>query len=103
MVKTINKVQFEDERNGVILAVFGASWCPDCRRVEPFLEELATKYQDVKIFKINSDEENELKNSLGVQRIPTIISYKNGEEVGTRVVEPGSKELIENAIKSLLS
>lgn len=57
----------------------------------------------MKIFKINSDEENELKNSLGVQIIPTIISHKNGEEVGTRLVKPNNKSLIQNAIKSLLA
>lgn len=103
MVETIDKTRFEKEKNGVILAVVGASWCPDCQRIEPFLEELSNEYQDVKIFKIDSDAQKELKESLGVERIPTLISYKNNQEVGSRLVEPGKKESIQNAIKSLLA
>lgn len=50
-----------------------------------------------------ADEEEALKDSLNVRRIPTLIFYKNGAEVGERLVEPNSKSLIEEAIKSAIN
>lgn len=90
-------------KEGVCLVAVGAPWCPDCRKIEPIIGMLMQEYaNDVKFFAVMADEEEELKESLGVKRIPTLIFYKNGTEVGERLVEPNSKPLIENAIKSAL-
>ncbi|GAA8339435.1 thioredoxin family protein [Helicobacter pylori] len=81
----------------------GASWCPDCMKIEPIMENLAKTYQGkVEFFKVSFDESQDLKESLGIRKIPTLIFYKNGEEVGERLVEPGSSKPIEDAIKTLL-
>ncbi|GAA7178408.1 thioredoxin family protein [Helicobacter pylori] len=81
----------------------GASWCPDCRKIEPIMENLAKTYQGkVEFFKVSFDESQDLKESLGIRKIPTLIFYKNGKEVGERLVEPGSSKSIEDALKALL-
>ncbi len=90
-------------KEGVCLVIAGAHWCPDCRKIEPIIEKLAQEYgQKVKFFTVATDAEESLKDSLNIRRIPTLIFYKNGAEVGERLVEPNSKPLIENAIKSAL-
>ncbi|GAA7793721.1 thioredoxin family protein [Helicobacter pylori] len=81
----------------------GANWCPDCRKIEPIMESLAKTYKGkVEFFKVSFDESQDLKESLGIRKIPTLIFYKNGKEVGERLVEPGSSKPIEDAIKTLL-
>ncbi len=78
-------------------------WYPDCRKIEPILEILAKEYdKQVNFFAVRADEEESLKESLGIRRIPTLIFYKNGMEMGERVVEPDSKNAIEGAIKKTL-
>ncbi|GAA7549452.1 thioredoxin family protein [Helicobacter pylori] len=81
----------------------GTNWCPDCRKIEPIMENLAKTYQGkVEFFKVSFDESQDLKESLGIRKIPTLIFYKNGKEVGERLVEPGSSKPIEDALKALL-
>ncbi|GAA7447239.1 thioredoxin family protein [Helicobacter pylori] len=81
----------------------GANRCPDCRKIEPIMENLAKTYKGkVEFFKVSFDESQDLKESLGIRKIPTLIFYKNGREVGERLVEPGSSKPIEDALKALL-
>ncbi|GAA9336885.1 thioredoxin family protein [Helicobacter pylori] len=81
----------------------GANWCPDCRKIEPIMENLAKTYQGkVEFFKVSFDESQDLKESLGIRKIPTLIFYKNAKEVGERLVEPSSQKPIEDALKALL-
>ncbi len=81
----------------------GANWCPDCRKIEPIMENLAKTYKGkVEFFKVSFDESQDLKESLGIRKIPTLIFYKNGKEVGERLVEPGSSKPIEDTLKALL-
>lgn len=111
-MKTMEKIQKIDEENfkkaikndGLIIVDFSAPWCPDCVRINPILEILAETYeQKVSFYQINIDEEEELKNALNIRRIPTILFYENGVEVGERLVEPASRHEIEDAIKKILS
>ncbi len=81
----------------------GANWCPDCRKIEPIMENLAKTYKGkVEFFKVSFDQSQDLKEGLGIRKIPTLIFYKNGKEVGERLVEPGSSKPIEDALKALL-
>lgn len=104
MVELIDRARFEKETSeGAVIVDFGADWCPDCRRIEPIMEALSKDYAGrVKIYKINIDAEEVLKDDLGVRRIPTLIFFKDGKEVGERLVEPDNKLPIETALKSLL-
>ncbi|PAF48113.1 thiol reductase thioredoxin [Helicobacter sp. 12S02634-8] len=103
MVK-IDRAQFESEiKTGAVVVDFGADWCPDCRRIEPIMNALAKEYEGkVKIFKVNIDEQEALKDELGVRRIPTLMFFKNGKELGERLVEPDNRLPIETELKKIL-
>lgn len=80
---------FKNEiKNGFVIADFYAPWCGDCVRIKPILEDLAQNY---KICMINIDECEALANEFEISRIPTLIFFKDGIEVGKRLVEPKSK------------
>ncbi|CAM2913624.1 thioredoxin family protein [Helicobacter felis] len=104
MINTITSADYQQKiQQGIVLIDVGASWCPDCRRIEPIMEQLAKDYADrVSFYKVDFDVSEDLKEELAIRRIPTLIFYKNGVEVGDRLVEPGSRGPIENALKALL-
>ena len=79
----INKEEFEKMRNseGVVLLDFYADWCGPCRMVSPIIEEIAKERSDIKVGKINVDEESELASEFSVYSIPTLVVMKNGSIV----------------------
>lgn len=65
---------------------FWAEWCGPCRMLGPLIEDLAVKYADkAMVGKVNVDEEQELAIRYGVMSIPTVIFFKNGEEIDRKV------------------
>ena len=60
---------------------FWASWCGPCRMVAPLVEEIAKERSDIKVVKINVDEEQELAMQFGVMSIPTLVVMKDGKIV----------------------
>lgn len=104
MIESVNTKEFKEIiKSGVVIANFTAPWCPDCRKIEPIMQAIATKFKDkAKIIKISFDTELELKDELNIRRIPTIIFYKDGLEVGSRLIEPDSETQISNALESIL-
>ena len=58
---------------------FWAPWCGPCRMVVPLVEEIAEERSDIKVVKINVDEEQELAMQFGVMSIPTLVVMKNGK------------------------
>ena len=67
-----------------VLVDFYAIWCGPCRMVLPIIEEIAEENDDIKVVKINVDEDPELANQFGVMTIPTLYVFKNGEAVNHR-------------------
>jgi thioredoxin 1 len=68
------------ESDQPVLVDFWAPWCGPCRAVAPVLEEIAGERSDVKIVKLNTDENQQAAAAYGVISIPTMILFKNGGE-----------------------
>ena len=84
----INKASFEQEvlnSDKPVLIDFWATWCGPCRMIAPFLDEIADERSDVKVCKVNVDEEPELARSFGVMSIPMLVVMKNGKVVNQSV------------------
>ena len=84
----ITKDNFEAEvlkSDKPVLVDFWATWCGPCRMVGPILEEIAGEREDIKIGKVDVDEERELAGQFGVMSIPTMIVFKDGEAVNKQV------------------
>lgn len=89
--------------NGACVVTFGAPWCPDCVRVKPMLEKLEGEFgEKISFFGVDFDSALGLKDELNIRRIPTLIFYKDGKEVGERLVEPNSHVSIQKALENLL-
>ena len=96
----INKNNFENEvlnSDKTVLLDFWASWCAPCRMVVPILEEIASERRDIKVGKINVDEEPELANKFSIMSIPTLVVMKNG-----KIVQQVSGARPKNAILEML-
>ena len=80
----INKNNFQNEvmnADKPVLLDFWASWCAPCRMVVPIIEEIANEREDIKVGKINVDEQPELTSKFGITSIPTLVVMKNGKIV----------------------
>ena len=69
------------ESSDLILVDFWASWCGPCKMIAPILEELDREKEGFRVYKVNVDEEPALANRFGIEAIPTLIFFKNGEVV----------------------
>ncbi len=81
-VITITKDNFEAEVTASttpVLVDFWAAWCGPCRMLSPIVDEISAERSDIKVGKINVDEQPELAAKFGVMSIPTVIVFQNGQ------------------------
>ena len=96
----INKNNFQNEvmnSDKPVLLDFWAPWCAPCRMVVPVIEEIAGERPDIKVGKINVDEQPELASKFSIMSIPTLVVMKNG-----KIVQQVSGARPKNAILEML-
>ena len=82
-----------------VLLDFWASWCGPCRMLSPVVDEVAEERTDVKVGKVNVDEQPELAEQFKVMTIPSLFVFQNGEH-GEAIIAPGSKAQIEEFMRA---
>ena len=98
MSKVITKEEFQKEvleSKEPVLVDFYADWCGPCKMLGPVMDEISN---DHKVFKVNTDDEEELAMEYGIMSIPCVIAFKDGKEVN-RSIGLVDKDTILNLIK----
>lgn len=81
------------------MPIFGAPWCGYCRRLAPAIDRLESEYGDkLKFVKIDTDDNAALADEYGVDTIPTLIVFRDGEAIAS-AVNPGSRAAVVEWLK----
>ena len=92
MADAVTETTFEQEvlqSEKPVIVDFWAEWCGPCHAVAPVLDRIAEEHSDVKLVKVNIDEEQQLAQRYGIVSIPTMVLFKNGEPAAAAVgVQP---------------
>lgn len=97
-VYVINKENYENEvvkSSSPVLLDFYADWCGPCRMVSPIVDEIATEHPEIKVGKINVDEQPELASDFGVMSIPALFVVKAGKVVNKSVGALPKQQILE--------
>ena len=95
-IKDIEEGDFKEVvSEGLVLVDLWAPWCGPCRMLGPVLKKIAEKKEDVQIVKLNIDDAKDLTKDLNVATIPTMILFKDGEEIGRKMGACREGDLIE--------
>jgi thioredoxin-like negative regulator of GroEL len=91
-------------KEGTVLLLVYATWCGDCQRILPVLNQFSTlpEYNPVSFLQINIDKNPHTKKVLNVQRYPTLYLFRDGRKVAEKIAEVPAEEQ-KAIIKSLLS
>ncbi len=102
MPREITNNEFENEvikSDKLVLVDFFATWCPPCKMLAPVLEKISEDRKDFKILKLNTDENIELSINYSIEAVPTMIIFKDGEELDRMVGYTDENEIIRTVSK----
>lgn len=102
MLKHVNEENFEAEvinSKSIVLVDFFATWCGPCQKLGPVLEEIAKAKTDFDVAKIDIDEARDLAISYGVEVVPTMMIFKDGQVVETFEGFHSGNEILEKLSK----
>ena len=101
----LNRNNFKEtlQGNKVVMVDFWAAWCGPCRALTPTIEALEKEFLDTAVVaKVNVDEEPQIAAALSIRSMPTIVFFKDGEEI-ERLVGMSSKSTYSDKIKYYLN
>lgn len=97
MAQELNQQNFDAETAaGTVVVDFWASWCGPCRMLAPVIDEIAAERADLKVCKVNIDDEPSLAQRFSVMSIPTVVCLKNGAEAARSVGLVSKEKLLAN-------
>jgi len=98
----VNRAEFEQLIAGdtPVLVDFWASWCGPCRMMSPIVEEIAKEHTEIRVAKVNVDNEPELAQRYKVMNIPTLLMFRGGDII-KRQIGAVSKSRLEEMIQEL--
>lgn len=100
-VEQVTKQNFKEvvlDAQEMVLVDFYADWCGPCKMLAPFVRQIAEEHPEIKVCKVNVDDEADLALEYKVKMIPTLVVFRNGE-VLNQLVGVQSKEEIEDMLK----